>query len=150
MRINVVISIALIIKEIFAEFTSKSELSENMKIYKYIYYYDFLRSAKKNSAPEIPVYTSLTFVQTSNIISVLNLFLIASNIKLNYNLPLVCLILPPVLFLFNHYYFGKKGNGKIIMADKNYSLGRYSFLVDVYSISSYLVAGLIYYVYRGF
>ena len=121
-----------------------------MIIYKYIYYYDFLRSSKKNASPEIPVYTSITFVQTSNIISLFNLFLIIIKKQINYNLPVVGLILPPILFMFNHYYFGKLGNGKLIMANNNYSLGKYSFLADVYSFSSYIIAGLTYYIYNEF
>jgi hypothetical protein len=52
--------------------------------------------------------------------------------------------------MFNHYYFGKLGNGKLIMANNNYSLGKYSFLADVYSFSSYIIAGLTYYIYNEF
>lgn len=119
-----------------------------MKIYKYIYYYSFLQSSKKNSVPEINVYTLLSFTQTSNLITFLNVVLIVTRINIYYDLRIVALICPILFYIINYYYFGKKGNGIKIMKDESYSLGKYSFLLEVFGFTSFLLVVLSYYVYK--
>lgn len=54
---------------------------ETMKIYKFIYYYFYLKSSKKNAVPEIPVYTMLSFTQTSNLITITNVIMIITLLR---------------------------------------------------------------------
>jgi hypothetical protein len=120
-----------------------------MKIYKYIYYYSYLKSRKKNPSPEIPVYTRISFDQVNNMLTLINIFFSITKSNISYDMPKCYLIIFPLLCLFNSYYFGKKGNGAKIIKDSRYSLGKYSFILDVYSIISILLVGFSYYLYKG-
>ena len=121
-----------------------------MKIYKYIYYYSFLQSSRKNAVPEIAVYSLLSFTQTSNLITLLNIVLIITKIDIYYDLRIIALVAPIVFYAVNYYYFGKRGNGAIIMKDQSYSLGKYSFLLEVFGYASFLLVVLTYYLYKEF
>ncbi|TCN57584.1 hypothetical protein EV142_104244 [Flavobacterium circumlabens] len=121
-----------------------------MRIYKYIYYASFLQSMKKNAAPEIPVYSYLSFIQTNNLITVINVLLIITRIDIVYDVLKLVLFGPITFYFINYYYFSKKGNGAIIIRDESYSLGKYSFLLDVFGFASFLLVVLTYYFYREF
>ncbi|MDN3675582.1 hypothetical protein QWY99_21350 [Flavobacterium branchiarum] len=119
-----------------------------MKIYKMIYYYFFLKSSKKNTVPEVPVYTLLSLTQTSNLITITNIIMIVTRMNINYDVGKIVLIGPVLFYLINHYYFSTKGNGAIIIKDDSYSLGKYSFLLRVFNISSHFIMILTYYFYK--
>lgn len=121
-----------------------------MRIYKLIYYNFFLKSIKVNSAPEIPVYAMLSFTQTSNLITLTNIIMIITRMNINYDVRKIALIAPLVFYYINHYYFSKKGNGAIIIKDHSYSLAKYSFLLDLYNIGSFLLMIVTYYFYAEF
>ncbi|CAI2765856.1 conserved membrane protein of unknown function [Flavobacterium collinsii] len=121
-----------------------------MKIYKLIYYHFYLKSSKKNAVPEIPVYAMLSFTQTSNLITIINVIMIITRIDVNYDIRKIALIGPVLFYLFNYYYFSKKGYGAIIIKDDSYSIGKYSFLLDIYNVSSFLLVVLTYYFYKEF
>jgi hypothetical protein len=121
-----------------------------MKIYKYIYYYFFLQSSKKNAVPEIPVYAMLSLVQTSNLITLINIFLIITRINVYYDILKFGLFGPITFYIINYYYFSKRGNGAIIIKDDSYSLGKYFFLLDVYNLASYFLVAITYFLYKEF
>ena len=121
-----------------------------MKIYKYIYYASFLQSSKKNAVPEIPVYSYLAFIQTSNFITIINVFLLITRLHVNYDIRIVALIGPILFYFINYYYFSKKGNGAIIIKDQTYSLGKYSFLLDVFGFTSFIFVMITYYFFKEF
>jgi hypothetical protein len=119
-----------------------------MKIYKFIYYHFFLKSLKKNAAPEIPIYAMLSFVQTTNLITLINVILIITRMNIHYDVLKFALFGPITFYFINYYYFSKKGNGAIIIKDNAYSLGKYSFLLDVYNIASFFLVVITYYLYK--
>ena len=121
-----------------------------MKIYKLIYYHFFLKILKKNAVPEIPVYSMLSFTQTSNLITLTNIIMIITRMNIDYDVRKIALIGPILFYYINYYYFSKKGNGAIIIKDDSYSLGKYSFLLSVYNLSSFFVMVLTYYFYKEF
>lgn len=121
-----------------------------MKIYKYIYYRSYLQSKKVNGAPEIPVYGHLCFIQTSNLLSLINILLTITKLNVNYDIRIGALVGPVVFYLIDYYYFSTKGNGEIIIKNESYSLGKYSFLLDVFGFASYMLVGLTYYFYAEF
>ncbi|NWL01575.1 hypothetical protein DM790_12160 [Flavobacterium collinsii] len=121
-----------------------------LKIYKYIYYASFLQSRKVNAAPEITVYSYLCFIQTSNVITILNALLVLTKMNVNYDVRLFAAIGPIFFYFINYYYFSKKGNGKKIIKDQGYSLGKYSFLLDVFGFVSFMMVVATYYVYKEF
>lgn len=118
-----------------------------LTIYKRIYYHYFLLSSKKNPDPEIPVYTMLSLVQSNNFLTLLTIFFWITKIDY-YDILKLAIICPVSFYVLNYYYFTKKGNGAIIIKDKNYASGRYSFLLDVYSLSSYMLVIFSYYLYK--
>ena len=121
-----------------------------MKIYKYIYYTFFLKSSKQNEEPEIPVCAMLSIIQTNNFLTIVNIFLFITKINIHYDIMKLVIICPISFYCINYYYFIKKDNGDIIIKDRSYSLGRSSFLLDLYNISSYFLVGLTYYLYKEF
>lgn len=121
-----------------------------MRIYKLIYYHFILKSKKKNAVPEIPVYAMLSIVQTNNLIAVVNLVLLITKIDTEYNVLKFALFGPITFYGINHYYFSIKGNGARIIKDQTYSLGKYSFLLDVYNITSIILVAVTYYFYKNF
>lgn len=121
-----------------------------MNIYKYIYYSSFLQSSKKNEVPEISVYSYLSFIQTSNLITFINVLLMITRISVNYDVRVVAIVAPILFYFINHYYFSKKGNGATVIKDKSYSLGRYSFLLDVFGFVSFMLVVVTYYFYKEF
>lgn len=121
-----------------------------MKIYKYIYYNSFLQSSKKNAVPEITVYTLLSFTQTSNLITILNIVLIMMRLNVCYDIRKIALVAPILFYILNYYYFGKRGNGAIIMKDPSYSLGKNSFLLEVFGFASFIMVVATYYIYKEF
>ncbi|TCN57595.1 hypothetical protein D0809_13505 [Flavobacterium circumlabens] len=121
-----------------------------MRIYKYIYYFFYIKSSKKNAVPEIPVYTMLSFIQTSNLITITNIIMLITRLNINYDVRKIALVAPILLYFLNYYFFTKKGNGGIIIKDETYSLGKYSFLLDVFGFGSFPLAVLTYYFYREF
>lgn len=121
-----------------------------MKIYKLIYYHFFIKSLKKNTVPEIPVYAMLSFTQTSNLITLTNIIMIITRMNIDYDIRKIALIAPISFYFINYYYFGKKGNGAIIIKDNTYSLGRYSFLLSLYNLASFLIMVITYYLYKEF
>jgi len=100
-----------------------------LRIYKLNYYYFFLQSAKKNNDPEVSVYLMLAIMQTSNFITVMNMIFLIFKIHNVYDIRKLAIIGPITFCIFNYYYFTKRGNGKIIMEDNTYNLGKYSFLL---------------------
>lgn len=121
-----------------------------MKIYIYIYYASFLQSRKKNEVPEIPVYTLLSFIQTSNLITFTNIIMLITRLDINYDVRKIALVAPILFYFLNYYYFTKRGNGEIIIKNESYSLGKYSFLLDVFGFASFPLVVLTYYFYREF
>lgn len=120
-----------------------------MRIYKLIYYRFFLKSLKVNTSPQVTVYGMLSFTQTSNFITLVNIFLIITHLNINYDIRKFALIGPPFFYFLNYYYFTKKGNGAIIIKDKSYSLGKYSFLLSIYNLGSFFMMGITYFFYTG-
>lgn len=129
----------------------KSKILKNqiMRIYKLIYYDFFLKSIKVNSAPEIPVYAMLSFTQTSNFITIINIIFAITRPNFNYDVLKLVLICPILFYFINYYYFTTKGNGAIIIKDKSYSSGKYSFLLDVYNLGSFFLMAITYWFYSG-
>lgn len=121
-----------------------------MKIYNYIYYLSLIKSSKKHSSPEFYAYTLLSFTQTSNLLTIINVVLIVSRVKVNYDLRLVAMVCPVLFYFIDYYYYSKKGNGKIIMKDKNYNLGKYSYLLELFTYSSFIFVIISYYFYKKF
>lgn len=121
-----------------------------MKIYKLIYDHFFLKSQKKNSDPEIPVYLMLSIIQTNNFLTIINIILIVLNINNIYDIRKVAIIGPIIFCVINYYYFSKKGNGQIIIRDSTYNIGKYSFLLYLYIIMSLLLLIVTYYFYVEF
>jgi hypothetical protein len=119
-----------------------------MKIYKYLYYSLYFKSSRHNASPEIPVVGYISFTQTNNILSIINLFLFFTKWVKNYNLPATYLVIEIVLFIINYYYFVKLKKGKLIAQDEKYSLGKFFFLTDVYLFSSVIIMAVTYYLYR--
>jgi hypothetical protein len=121
-----------------------------MKIYKYIYYASFLQSRRVNASPEILVYGYLSFIQTNHLIIVVNVFFILTRINIYYDILKLFLLGPITFYLINYYYFSKKGNGAKIIEDKSYSLGKYSFWLDIFGFASFLLVVFTYYLYKEF
>lgn len=121
-----------------------------MKIYKLIYYYFFLKSLKKNDAPEIPVYAMLSFVQTNNLIALINIILIITRVNIAYDILKLVIVGPIIFYIINYYYFSKKGNGAIIIKNTAFSLGKYSFLLDLFNIMSVILVVITYYIYKEY
>lgn len=121
-----------------------------IEIYKYIYYNVYLSSAKYNASPEIPVIGYVSFVQTNNILSLIYLFLFFTKCIEKFNLPVVYLIIQIILFAINYYYFLSSKKGNLILENKKYSLGRLSFLTDVYLVLSVILTGLTGYLFQEF
>lgn len=115
-----------------------------------IYYNFFLKSLKKNDVPEIPVYVMLSLTQTSNLITITNIIMIVTRMNIDYDIRKIALIASILFYLINYHYFGTKGNGAIIIKDDSYSLGKYSFLLSVYNLSSHFIMILTYYFYKEF
>ncbi|MDN3675584.1 hypothetical protein QWY99_21360 [Flavobacterium branchiarum] len=74
--------------------------------------------------------------------------MIITRINIVYDVTKIALIGPILFYLINYRYFGKKGNGAIIIKDDSYSLGKYSFLLTIYNVSSFFIMILTYYIYR--
>ncbi|NWL01573.1 hypothetical protein DM790_12150 [Flavobacterium collinsii] len=121
-----------------------------IEIYKYIYYNIYSSSAKYNVSPEIPVIGYVSFVQTNNILSLIYLFLFFTKCIKRFNLPIVYLIIQVVLFVINYYYFINCKKGDLILQNKKYSLGRLSFLTDVYLFLSVMLTGFTGYLFQEF
>lgn len=121
-----------------------------MKIYKYIYYHSVSQSSKKNNAPEFNAYSLLSFTQTSNLVTIVNIILIITRIKINYDLRLVAIICPTMFYAVNYYYFTKKGKGSIIMNDRSYCLGKYSYFLNLFTYSSFIFVVISYFFYKEF
>lgn len=119
-----------------------------MKIYRYIYFYYYLQSKKVNGSPAIPVFALLTFVQLNNIIMLLNICLIILDINLGNYLTRFYLVLPPFVFYWNYYYFQKRGYGKLTIENKNYDLGKFSFVLDIFNVTSILLVAVTFYFYN--
>lgn len=80
-----------------------------------------------------------SLVQTNNFLTLLNIFFWVTKIDY-YNILKLVIICPVCFYKLN--YYTKKDNGAIIIKDKNYDLGRYSFLVDVYNLFFLYVGNL--------
>lgn len=119
-----------------------------MKFYKYIYYNLYKTSRVENASPEIPVIGFISFCQTNNLLSLLNIFFFFTHINNNYDIPKYYLVSIIVLFIVNYYYYETKNNKKIIIENSNYELGKYTFLVYLYLALSVFLAGYTYYIYK--
>lgn len=121
-----------------------------MKLYKYLYYNLYLSSTRHNAFPEAPVIGFISFSQTNNLLSLLNVFLFFTKMINNYNLPVYYLTTQIGLFVINYYYYVTTKKGESILQNKKYSLGKLSFLTDIYLFSSVVIMGLTYYLYKEF
>ena len=121
-----------------------------MKIFNYIYYNLYKSSIKKNAVAEIPVITYISFCQTNNFLTLINIFYYYTDLNTNYYLPKYYLIIQIVLYIVNYWYFQKMEKGISILQNENYSLKKHKFLIDVYLFSSVLVMGLSYYIYKEY
>ncbi len=73
-----------------------------MKIYKYIYYSIYYAKKGDNSIDAI---ASISFMQTFNIITLLNLFLYWTKLIKDYALPEVYLLILIAMVIVNYFYF---------------------------------------------
>jgi hypothetical protein len=121
-----------------------------IEIYKYIYYNVYLSSAKHNTSPEIPVIGYMSFAQTNNILSLIYLFLFFTKCIKRFNLPVVYLIIQVALFALNYYYFVTSKKGDLIVKNEKYSLGRLSFVTDIYLFLSVILTGFTGYLFQEF
>lgn len=121
-----------------------------MKFFKYIYYNVYLASAKFNASPEIPVISYISFAQTNNIISLMYIFLFFTKLVRKFNLPVIYLIIQIILFIVNYYYFIVFKKGDVIVKNEKYSLGKFSFMTEVYLFLSVLLTGLTGYLFQEF
>jgi hypothetical protein len=92
----------------------------------------------------------LSFVQTNNLITLINIILIITRVNVAYDLLKLVIVGPIIFYIMNYYYFSKKGNGKIILEDTSFSLGKYSFLLDLFNIISVILVVVTYYIYKEF
>lgn len=121
-----------------------------MKFFKYIYYNVYLASAKYNASSEIPVISYISFAQTNNIISLIYMFLFFTKWVKKFNLPVAYLIIQIILFIANYYYFIFHKKGELIINDEKYSLGKFSFMTEVYLFLSVFLTGLTGYLFQEF
>lgn len=119
-----------------------------MKIFKYLYYNLYFKSSKYNISPEIPVIGYISFGQTNNMLSMINLFLFFTKWVKNYNLPIMYLIIQIILFISNYYYYVTAKKGELIIQEEKYSLGKFFFLTDVYLFLSTIIMGVTFYLYK--
>lgn len=119
-----------------------------MKFFNYLYYNLYFKSSKYNASPEIPIIGYISFAQTNNVLSIINLFLFFTKWIKNYNLPAMYLIIQISLIIINYYYYVIQKKGELIIENKKYSLGKLFFLTDVYLFSSTMLMGVTYYLYR--
>jgi hypothetical protein len=129
------------------EFNRKNKI---MNIYKYLYHNLYLSSAKYNASPEIPVIGYISFAQTNNVLTIVNVFMFFTKLIRNYNLPKLYLVIQISLFIINYYYFVSAKKGESIVENKKYSLGRLSFLIEIYLFLSVIMMGVTYYIYKEF
>ncbi|CAA9196462.1 hypothetical protein FLACOL7796_01182 [Flavobacterium collinsii] len=121
-----------------------------MKIFKYLYYNLYFKSLKHNASPEIPIIGYISFAQTNNVLSIVNLFLFFTKWIKNYNLPVMYVIIQISLFIINYYCYVARKNGELIIMNKKYSLGKLFFLTDVYLFSSTIIMGVTFYLYKEY
>ncbi|SEM32405.1 hypothetical protein SAMN04488008_1172 [Maribacter orientalis] len=119
-----------------------------MKIFHLIYYNLYKRSQKINGAPEIPVLSYICFLQTSILITLINIVLLLFQLYLNYKIHYVSISLLVALFGLNYYYFEKKGVGQKLLTDKNLDIGRKRILIHLFLFLSIFMEGFSYYLLR--
>ncbi len=123
---------------------------KNMIFFNYMYYNIYFVSNRNTSSPEIVTVSNISFCQTNNILSFLNLFFFFSKINSNYNISRYYLIIQVTAIILNYYYYVTKKKGIDIMKNEKYSFGNFKFLTFIYLIFSIFLTGFTYYVYREF
>jgi hypothetical protein len=113
-------------------------------------YYDLFSSSKKyNAAPEIPVLAFISFCQSNNILTLLNLFFYALNFNTDYKIHHYYIVLQIALYIINYYYYEMRNHGKPILINNN-SIKVRPYISYLYIISSVLLAGITYYILKEF
>ena len=117
-----------------------------MRFFYYMYYNIYFVSNRNNSSPEIVTVSNISFCQTNNILTLLNLFFFFSKINKDYNIPKYYLIIQIILILVNYYYFVTKKKGVEIMKEKKFSLGNFKFF-NIFLLNSFCISNRIYILY---
>lgn len=123
---------------------------KQMVFFKYIYYNMFHTISKVNLDKEFSIILPISFCQTNNLLTIINIFGLCFFNETNYHLPNAYLIIQIVLFAFNYYYFIIRKNGKVILQDDKFSFGNKKYLADLYIYVSVIVMLLTYYFYREY
>ena len=121
-----------------------------MRFFDSLYFDLYSSSRKSNGAPEIPVLGFISFCQTNNILTLLNISFYTLDFNSNYQIHKYYLILQIILFMINHYYYENRKNGTLILKNENKSLEIKSYLTYLYLIFSVLLTGITYYILREF
>ena len=121
-----------------------------MIFFKYIYYNMYHTISKINLDKESSIILPISFSQTNNLLTIINVLGLCFFNKTNYNLPMFYLIIQLVLFVLNYYYFIIRKNGSIILQEDKFSFGNKKYLADLYIYVSVIVMLTTYYFYREY
>ena len=121
-----------------------------MRFFDSLYFDLYSSSRKSNGAPEIPVLGFISFCQTNNILTLLNISFYTLDFNSNYQIHKYYLILQIILFMVNLYYYDIRKNGNIILKNENNSMEIKPYISYLYLISSILLTGFTYYILREF
>jgi len=118
-----------------------------MHLYKYLYHY-LVRKKKSDNEPNAAIIALISFIQTNNLITVLNIGLLLTNLIYGYKIHYVYIILQVLTLGLCHFYYEFKGNGKKIVNNKKYAVKIYGLIWEIFMILSVILAGYTYYLLR--
>ena len=120
-----------------------------MNFFDSLYFILYSSSKKTNGAPEIPVLGFISFCQTNNVLTILNLLFYTLNFNVIYKIHHYYFILQILLYIINYYYYETRKNGELILRDKNILIIK-PYLIYLYIIISIFLTGLTYYILREY
>ncbi len=120
-----------------------------MKFFASLYFELYSSSKKTNGAPEIPVLGFISFCQTNNVLTLLNLLFYTLNFNVDYKIHHYYFIFQILLYVTNYNYFETRKNGELILRDKNIVILK-PYLIYLYIIVSVFLTGLTYYILRKY
>lgn len=120
-----------------------------MKFFNSLYFNLYTLSRKKNAAPEVPVLGFISFCQTNNILSLLNLLFYILNFNTDYKIHYYYLVIQLLIYVANYLYYEKNDNGALVLKGENVRVLNI-YIPYLYIISSAFITGFTYYILKEF